>query len=131
MPCLGNSPDAALLQRQLSIAFPALRAMSSGAPGMIPLRRLIAVAALAIACSGFAQSDRSVSEETRVPKVKYHLRILGNGLKIYSVVDRRTTNVALQVWYGVGARNDPARRSGFAHLFEHLMFKGTREMPPE
>ncbi|HLY78716.1 MAG TPA: pitrilysin family protein, partial [Caulobacteraceae bacterium] len=40
-------------------------------------------------------------------------------------------NVTVQVWYGVGAKNDPPGRSGFAHLFEHMMFKATRDMPPE
>jgi zinc protease len=63
--------------------------------------------------------------------IDYRLRVLPNGLKIYSVVDRSTTNVAVQIWYGVGAKNDPPGRSGFAHLVEHLMFKGTRDTPPE
>ena len=46
-------------------------------------------------------------------------------------LDRSTSNGTVQVWYGVGAKNDPPGRSGFAHLFEHLMFKATRDMPPE
>ena len=65
------------------------------------------------------------------PSIDYHLRVLPNGLKVYSLLDRSTTNVALQVWYGVGAKNDPPGRSGMAHLCEHLMFKGSRDMPPE
>jgi zinc protease len=69
--------------------------------------------------------------ETAVPKVDYRLRVLPNGLKVFSVRDPATANVAVQMWYEVGSKNDPAGRSGFAHLFEHLMFKGTRDMPPE
>jgi zinc protease len=37
----------------------------------------------------------------------------------------------VQVWYDVGSKDDPRGRSGFAHLFEHLMFKATRNMPSE
>jgi zinc protease len=69
--------------------------------------------------------------QTTVPPIDYHLRVLPNGLKVYSALDRSTPNVSVQMWYGVGAKNDPAGRSGFAHLFEHLMFKATRDMPAE
>jgi zinc protease len=65
------------------------------------------------------------------PTVNYHVRVLPNGLTLYTVLDKSTPNVTVQVWYGVGAKNDPPGRSGFAHLFEHLMFKGARDMPPE
>jgi len=65
------------------------------------------------------------------PPVNYHVRVLANGLTLYTVRDTSTPNVTVQVWYGVGAKNDPPGRSGFAHLFEHLMFKGARDMPPE
>ena len=58
-------------------------------------------------------------------------RVLGNGLEVYSARDTSTTNVSVQVWYKVGSKDDPAGRSGFAHLFEHLMFKATRNLPPE
>ena len=71
------------------------------------------------------------AEPTPAPPVNYHVRVLPNGLKVFSVFDPSTANVAVQVWYGVGAKNDPEGRSGYAHLFEHLMFKGARDMPPE
>ena len=67
----------------------------------------------------------------RAPLLDYRLRVLPNGLKVYSLVDHTTTNVAVQVWYGVGAKNDPPGRSGMAHLCEHLMFRGSRDMPAE
>jgi len=66
-----------------------------------------------------------------VPPIPYETRTLANGLKVFWAVDRTTPNVTVQVWYGVGAKDDPQGRSGFAHLFEHLMFKSTRNMPPE
>ena len=66
-----------------------------------------------------------------VPPIDYTVRTLANGLKVYSVVDRSTSDVTVQVWYGVGSKDDPQGRSGFAHLFEHMMFKATRDMPAE
>ena len=66
-----------------------------------------------------------------VPQINYSERVLANGMRIYTSLDRSTPNVTVQVWYGVGSRDDPAGRSGFAHLFEHMMFKATRDMPAE
>ena len=65
------------------------------------------------------------------PPIEFTQRILPNGLKLITSLDRTTPNVTVQVWYSVGAKNDPVGRSGFAHLFEHLMFKATRDMPAE
>ena len=65
------------------------------------------------------------------PPIGFHERTLPNGLKVITSPDRTTPNVTVQVWYGVGAKNDPPGRSGFAHLFEHMMFKATRDLPPE
>jgi zinc protease len=56
---------------------------------------------------------------------------LTNGLQILALPMRGTQSVAVQMWFGVGGRDDPAGRSGFAHLFEHLMFKGTQHMAAE
>lgn len=65
------------------------------------------------------------------PPIVYQERTLPNGLRVFSSVDRTTPNVTVQVWYGVGSKDDPVGRSGFAHLFEHMMFKATRDMPSE
>jgi zinc protease len=66
-----------------------------------------------------------------VPALDIHHRTLHNGLEIYSVEDHSSPTVAIEVWYRVGSKNDPAHRSGFAHLFEHIMFKGTKHMKNE
>ncbi|MFK7928433.1 MAG: M16 family metallopeptidase [Myxococcota bacterium] len=50
---------------------------------------------------------------------------LDNGLQVILVPDQRLPKVVVDVWYDVGSYDDPQGRSGFAHLFEHLMFKGT------
>jgi len=68
---------------------------------------------------------------TSIPPIQYKSRILPNGLAVYSVQDRSTPTVAIEVWYRVGSKHDPEGRSGFAHLFEHIMFKSTKNMPAE
>ena len=76
----------------------------------------------------------------QVEPLKFTQRTLPNGLRVYAMHDAGTANVSVQMWYDVGSKDDPAGRSGFAHLFEHLMFQGsehvgmfkaTRNMPPE
>lgn len=58
-------------------------------------------------------------------------RRLANGLQVVSLPTRGGSTVAVQVWYRVGGKDDPPGRSGFAHLFEHMMFKRTRHMRDE
>jgi zinc protease len=67
----------------------------------------------------------------RVDPLKFTERTLANGLRVYAMPDTNTANVSVQVWYDVGSKDDPIGRSGFAHLFEHIMFKATRNMPAE
>ncbi|QJU57854.1 insulinase family protein [Sphingomonas sp. AP4-R1] len=66
-----------------------------------------------------------------VPPLAFTTRTLPNGLRVYAMPDKTGTTVSVQVWYDVGSKDDPRGRSGFAHLFEHLMFKATRNMPSE
>jgi zinc protease len=68
---------------------------------------------------------------TAIPPMQYKHRVLPNGLEVYSVQERATPTVSVQVWYRVGSKHDPEGRSGFAHLFEHMMFKSTKNMPSE
>ncbi|RYF93713.1 MAG: insulinase family protein, partial [Caulobacteraceae bacterium] len=89
---------------------------------------LLAAPAGLVAAPAFAASAAS---QPTAPPIRYRERVLANGLRVISSVDRTTPNVAVQVWYGVGGKDDPEGRTGFAHLFEHLMFKATRDLPPE
>jgi zinc protease len=66
-----------------------------------------------------------------VAPIEYVDRTLANGLRTILVVNRRVPSVAINVAYRVGGKDDPPGRSGFAHLFEHLMFKGTARTAPE
>ena len=69
--------------------------------------------------------------QTRMPQLKFADRTLKNGLRVLSVEDHSSLTVAIQVWYHVGSKDDPDHRSGFAHLFEHIMFKSTKHMKSE
>ncbi|MBR2216800.1 MULTISPECIES: M16 family metallopeptidase [Alistipes] len=61
--------------------------------------------------------------------IPYTKKILPNGLTVVVNRDRASKLAAVNILYKVGARNEDPRRTGFAHLFEHLMFRGTREIP--
>ena len=54
---------------------------------------------------------------------------LANGLTVIALPDPTTANVMTSVWYDVGSKNDPQGRSGFAHLFEHILSRKTENMP--
>ena len=61
--------------------------------------------------------------------IPYRRKILANGLTVVVNRDRSSKLAAVNILYRVGARNEAPSRTGFAHLFEHLMFRGTRDIP--
>ena len=69
--------------------------------------------------------------QVKVAPLNIKERTLPNGLKVVSVQDNSSPTVAIHVWYNVGGKNDPQGKSGFAHMFEHMMFKSTKNMPNE
>ena len=93
------------------------------------LPRLVLLVPL-IACAAWAPPPATAAQLS-IPPIQYHQRTLPNGLQVLSVEDHASPNVAVQVWYHVGSKDDPQGRSGFAHLFEHLMFKSTKHMHAE
>ncbi|MGF1545134.1 MAG: M16 family metallopeptidase [Parvularculaceae bacterium] len=111
------------------------------------LRALLAALAL-VACGGepseradapirpataeTTEKDAAMTEPAPIaPPLDYRKRTLDNGLDVYALKDPSTALVSVHVWYDVGSKDDPKGRSGFAHLFEHIMFKATRNMPAE
>ena len=73
----------------------------------------------------------SVGAAVRPPKLQYQLMTLPNGLRVILSEDHSTPIVHVQLWYHVGSKNERAGRTGFAHLFEHMMFKGSKNVEPE
>lgn len=71
------------------------------------------------------------SAEITTPPLAFTDRTLANGLRVIALEDHSTPTAAIHIWYRVGSKDDPAGRSGFAHLFEHMMFKSTKRMPNE
>jgi predicted Zn-dependent peptidase len=61
--------------------------------------------------------------------VPFERHRLDNGLRVVLSPDRTVPIVAVNLWYGVGSRNEPAGKTGFAHLFEHMMFQGSLHVP--
>ncbi|MFC0634791.1 M16 family metallopeptidase [Brevundimonas balnearis] len=61
--------------------------------------------------------------------IPYETFTLDNGLRVIVHTDRSSPIVATSIWYNVGSKDEPAGRTGFAHLFEHLMFSGSENAP--
>src|ERR1700722_16386486 len=87
----------------------------------------------ALACGAlFSQMAFAASEPAaaslKVPNLKYEKYTLPNGLEVILREDHRLPLVAVDLWYHVGPVNEKAGRTGFAHLFEHMMFEGSEHV---
>ena len=87
--------------------------------------------ALATALSAGAYSPQLLAANAPVVDIPYETFTLPNGLRVVVHTDRKAPIVAVNIWYHVGSKDEPAGRSGFAHLFEHLMFNGSENAPGE
>jgi zinc protease len=88
---------------------------------------LIGIASLPV----YAAQDKPASLPSLVQKVNipYQQFTLKNGLRVLVHTDRKAPLVAVSVWYDVGSKHEPKGKTGFAHLFEHLMFEGSENVP--
>jgi zinc protease len=91
------------------------------------LRRAAASAVLALALTSAPATQAAV----RPPRLDYTMTTLDNGLRVVFLEDHSTPIVHLQIWYHVGSKNERAGRTGFAHFFEHMMFKGSKNVEAE
>ncbi|MEP6570689.1 MAG: pitrilysin family protein [Acidobacteriota bacterium] len=94
-------------------------------------RKLGALLALMVALVSSFLYASDLFAQVSMPSIKFQQKTLPNGLRVLSAVDHASPTVAIQVWYHVGSKDDPPGRSGFAHLFEHIMFKATKHMKSE
>jgi zinc protease len=88
-------------------------------------RILVTVCALIAATAGLA----AASEAQSVPKLQYEKVTLPNGLEVILNEDHSTPIVVVNTWYKVGSGDEKPGRTGFAHLFEHVMFMGSQNVP--
>src|SRR3954468_22342336 len=65
-----------------------------------------------------------------IPKIRFEKYTLPNGLEVILHEDHSTPVVAVNTWYHVGSGDEKPGRTGFAHLFEHVMFMGSEHVPP-
>jgi zinc protease len=91
------------------------------------LRLATFLAVSVIAATALTQVQAAV----RPPKLQYQMTTLPNGLRVILSEDHSTPIVHVSVWYHVGSKNERVGRTGFAHLFEHMMFKGSKNVEPE
>lgn len=87
------------------------------------------LALMAPAAAAPAQKPAPLASLVKQVDVPYEEFTLANGLRVIVHTDRKTPVVAVSVWYGVGSGDEPKGKTGFAHLFEHLMFQGSANAP--
>ena len=92
-------------------------------------RRLAVVFALTAVCGASAQRQAAKPSSSDAIKIPFETYTLPNGLTVITSIDRTTPTVAVNVWYHVGSKNEVVKRTGFAHLFEHVMFTGSGHVP--
>jgi zinc protease len=85
------------------------------------MKRLLTVLLLLVAFAVPAYAEE--------PKIAYQKFSLPNGLAVYVIEDPKAPTVYEVLWFEVGSKDEVAKRTGFAHLFEHLMFKGSKHLP--
>jgi zinc protease len=76
-------------------------------------------------------SPNSATAASDLPQVAFEKYTLPNGLEVILHEDHRMPEIAVDVWYKVGARDEAPGHTGFAHLFEHVMFQGTKHIPED
>ena len=83
---------------------------------------------LVVACAGSPASAQKTAGAQKLPEIKYVKYTLPNGLTVITHEDHRLPLVAVDLWYHVGPLNERPGRTGFAHLFEHMMFEGSEHV---
>jgi len=86
----------------------------------------IKIAVLALALVAMARGASAQSADIEIPYQKF---VLDNGLTVIVHEDHKAPIVAINTWYHVGSKNEKLGKTGFAHLFEHLMFGGSEHAP--
>ncbi|MGQ9574874.1 MAG: M16 family metallopeptidase [Thermoguttaceae bacterium] len=81
---------------------------------------------MAIACAGVLVSAPGGELAGRIPPIKFEKYVLPNGLEVILHEDHSTPIVGVNVWYHVGSKDERPGRTGLAHLFEHMMFQGSK-----
>ena len=95
----------------------------------MPANRLLLALPLLFSAAIHAAEPAPVSALVAKVDIPYQRFTLPNGLRVIVHTDRKAPVVAVSVWYHVGSKDEPQGKTGFAHLFEHLMFNGSENSP--
>jgi zinc protease len=90
----------------------------------------VALASLLL-CGGSTVAQAQARPEMAKVQIPYERFTLPNGLSVLVYTDHTVPTIFVGVWYKIGSKDEPEGRTGFAHLFEHLMFQPTRNRPTE
>jgi zinc protease len=104
----------------------------------LPVRRqsklvIFVLAVITLACTVEAAKSQATTQQSTqgasgdVPKIEFEKYTLPNGMQVILHVDRKLPMVHVNSWYHVGSKNERFGRTGFAHLFEHMMFEGSKD----
>jgi zinc protease len=88
----------------------------------------IAATLLLTAATSLAQTAAKPAGKSKLPTIAYETYTMPNGLKVITHEDHRLPLVSVDLWYHVGPLNERPGRTGFAHLFEHMMFEGSEHV---
>jgi len=89
---------------------------------------LLLAASVMVSGCGQSSAPATTAPVADIPKIEFEKYALANGLEVILSEDKRLPLVAVDVWYHVGPANEAAGRTGFAHLFEHMMFQGSKHV---
>ncbi len=92
---------------------------------------LVALTLVIAALTSLLAQNRQSTSPNDIPRLPFQKFTLANGLEVIVSPDRRLPLTAVNLWYHVGPANEEPGRTGFAHLFEHLMFQGSKHTPPD
>src|SRR3982751_6964498 len=92
------------------------------------LSRFCVIVALALSSSSLHAGGQADTPTGQVPQIAFEKYVLDNGLEVILSEDHRLPLTAVNLWYHVGPANEVPGRTGFAHLFEHMMFQGSKHV---
>ncbi len=119
-----------LADRRLSLLLASVSLLAACAPSArvesAAARELVAAVAPAAPAPAEPAPVSALVEQVSIPHQQF---VLDNGLTVIVHEDRKAPVVAISTWYNVGSKDEPKGKTGFAHLFEHIMFNGSENLP--
>lgn len=123
--------STSLRARPWPILGPLMRFRSLRSLRRCALAVVVSLAPLAPLAPLSSAAAAPASPQSPAVSIKAEKTALANGLEVIFDEDHRTPIVTVNLWYHVGSKDEAAKRNGFAHLFEHVMFQGSKHVPED